>query len=110
MYAGIQAHARRAGVSVGDVGPRPGHADPPFGTPRTMTVRLVADIQNRLFWRVGTSLASAIVRRWCLSRGPCCGGMRALHAYRLAKFPFRGIGVRHVLTHPIGDHRLEPFG
>ena len=25
---------------------------PPFGTPRTMTVRPVADIQNRLFWRV----------------------------------------------------------
>jgi hypothetical protein len=28
-----------------------------FGTPRTMTVRLVADIQNRLFWRVGTGRA-----------------------------------------------------
>ena len=34
------------------------HIVPPFGTPRTMTVRLVADIQNRLFWRVGTGLAS----------------------------------------------------
>ena len=32
--------------------------DPPFGTPRTMAVRLVADIQNRLFWRVGTGRAS----------------------------------------------------
>jgi hypothetical protein len=29
-----------------------------FGTPRTMTVRLVADIQNRLVWRVGTGRAS----------------------------------------------------
>jgi len=27
---------------------------PPFGTPPTMIVRLVVDIQNRLFWRVGT--------------------------------------------------------
>jgi hypothetical protein len=26
---------------------------PPFGTPLTMTVRLVAGIQNWLFWRVG---------------------------------------------------------
>ncbi len=34
------------------------HAYPPFGTPRTMTVRLVADIQNRLFWRVGSGRAS----------------------------------------------------
>lgn len=24
--------------------------DPPFGMPRTMGVRLVTDIQNRLFW------------------------------------------------------------
>jgi len=31
---------------------------PPFGTPRTMTIRLVADIQNRLFWRAGTGRAS----------------------------------------------------
>ena len=31
---------------------------PPFGTPPTMTVRLVADIQNRLLWRVGTGRAS----------------------------------------------------
>jgi hypothetical protein len=31
---------------------------PPFGTPSPMTVRLVADIQNRLFWRVGTGRAS----------------------------------------------------
>ncbi len=26
--------------------------------PRTMTVRLVTDIQNRLFWRAGTGRAS----------------------------------------------------
>jgi hypothetical protein len=40
-------------------GPRPQHEqEPPFGMPRTMTVRLVADIQNRLFWRVGTGRAS----------------------------------------------------
>ena len=32
-------------------------AEPPFGTPRTMIVQLVADIQNRLFWRVGTGRA-----------------------------------------------------
>jgi hypothetical protein len=31
---------------------------PPFGTPQTMTIRLVADIQNRLFWRVGIRRAS----------------------------------------------------
>jgi hypothetical protein len=30
---------------------------PPFGTPLTMTVRLVAGIQNRLFWRVGSGRA-----------------------------------------------------
>jgi hypothetical protein len=37
-----------------------GHAvrEPPFGTPRTMAVWLIADIQNRLFWRVDTSQAS----------------------------------------------------
>jgi hypothetical protein len=28
--------------------------DPPFGTPRPMTIWQVADIQNRLFWRAGT--------------------------------------------------------
>jgi hypothetical protein len=28
-------------------------ADPPFGMPRTMSVPLVADTQNRLFWRIG---------------------------------------------------------
>jgi len=32
-------------------------AVPPFGTPLTMTVRLVAGIQNRLFWRVGSGRA-----------------------------------------------------
>ena len=32
--------------------------EPPFDTPPTMIVRLVADIQNRLFWRVGTGRAS----------------------------------------------------
>jgi hypothetical protein len=32
--------------------------DPPFGTLPTMIVRLVAEIQNRLFWRVGTGRAS----------------------------------------------------
>jgi hypothetical protein len=31
--------------------------EPPFGTPLTMTVRLVAGIQNRLFWRVGSGRA-----------------------------------------------------
>jgi hypothetical protein len=31
---------------------------PPIGTPPTMIVRLVADIQNGLFWRVGTGRAS----------------------------------------------------
>jgi len=31
---------------------------PPFGTPPTMTVRLVGHIQNRLFWRVGTGRVS----------------------------------------------------
>jgi len=40
----------------------PAIPDPPFGTPRTMTVRLVADIQNRLFWLVGTGRASECVR------------------------------------------------
>ena len=45
--------------------------DPPFGTPRTMTVRLVADIQNRLFWRVGNGRASEC----CV---PLCGP-RARH-------------------------------
>ena len=28
-------------------------ADPPFGMPRTMSVPLVMDTQNRLFWRIG---------------------------------------------------------
>jgi hypothetical protein len=36
--------------------------DPPFSTLRTMIVRLVVDIQNRLFWPVGTGLAS----QWCV--------------------------------------------
>jgi hypothetical protein len=27
--------------------------EPPFGMPRTMSVPLVADTQNRLFWRIG---------------------------------------------------------
>jgi len=31
--------------------------EPPFGTPLTMIVRLVAGIQNRLFWRVGSGRA-----------------------------------------------------
>ena len=30
-------------------------AVPPFGMPRTMSVPLVADTQNRLFWRIGTT-------------------------------------------------------
>ncbi len=32
------------------------HAYPPFGTLRTRTVWPVADIQNRLFWRVGAAI------------------------------------------------------
>jgi hypothetical protein len=37
------------------------NADPPFGTPRTMIVRLVTDTQNRLFCRIGTAgLVSAV--------------------------------------------------
>ena len=37
----------------------PGQAKyPPFGTPMTTIVRLAADIQNRLFWRVSTGRAS----------------------------------------------------
>ena len=35
-----------------------GRARTRFGTPRTMTVRLVAGVQDRLFWRVGTGRAS----------------------------------------------------
>ena len=34
-------------------------ADPPFGTHWPMTMRLVADIQNRLFWRAGTLAAAS---------------------------------------------------
>jgi hypothetical protein len=33
-------------------------ASPPFGTPQTMAVRPVTEIQNRLFWRTGTGRAS----------------------------------------------------
>ena len=39
-----------------DVADNP-RAQPPFGTPLTMTVRLVAGIQNRLFWRIGSGRA-----------------------------------------------------
>jgi excinuclease ABC subunit A len=34
-------------------GRHPARASPPFGMPRTMSVPLVADTQNRLFWRIG---------------------------------------------------------
>jgi hypothetical protein len=46
------------GITLSDVGVlKEKRAVPPFGTPLTMTVRLVANIQNRLFW------VSALVAR-----------------------------------------------
>jgi hypothetical protein len=44
-------------VTYGDPGDE---REPPFGTPPTMTVRAVADFQNRLFWCVGTGLGLRI--------------------------------------------------
>jgi hypothetical protein len=41
-------------------------ASPPFGTPRTTDVRLVAGIQNRLFWRA-VDRDDVISVRWRLS-------------------------------------------
>jgi hypothetical protein len=53
------ASAPWAAVTLSDTGGSGRtHAEPPFGTPRTMTVRLVAGIQNGLFWRVGTGRAA----------------------------------------------------
>ena len=48
--ARLTADLRGAVVTHRDLEVR---SDAPFSTPRTMTVRLVVDIQNRLFWRIG---------------------------------------------------------
>jgi hypothetical protein len=52
-----RAHRRSGLVTLGNQNPL-WACQEPFGTPRTMILRLVADIQNRLFWRVGTGRAS----------------------------------------------------
>jgi hypothetical protein len=40
--------------------------EPPFGTPRTVTVRLVPFTQNRLIWRVGVNGGTGRASECCV--------------------------------------------
>jgi hypothetical protein len=52
------------GITLSDVGVwKEKRAVPPFGTPLTMTARLVANIQNRLFRGVKLKGSKAAMRR-----------------------------------------------
>ena len=72
----IRARSRPPGAAMTDCDAR-GEREPPFGTPQAIIVRLVADSQNRLFWRVGSTGRSRCTSPGGLRRvdGPAGGDL-----------------------------------